>query len=166
MLKYHQKEQKVDDIMYFYNLITELSKEQKIKLFVDMDGVISSYDFGKPLNFKTKRPLKTNIKVLKKVSKLENVELHILSVCRKNTEIKDKNNWLNQYAPFFKKENRHILSKEKYPNLTSGNLKKNFLKEYHSDNQIVLVDDDNQILREIKEETKNIILLQDSELID
>ena len=67
--------------MHFYNLIKELSKKNKIKLFVDMDGVIASYDFGKPLNFKIKRPLKTNIEVLRKVASIENVEMFILSVC-------------------------------------------------------------------------------------
>ena len=48
--------------MHFYNLIKELSKKNKIKLFVDMDGVIASYDFGKPLNFKIKRPLNIKFK--------------------------------------------------------------------------------------------------------
>ena len=97
--------------MHFYNLIKELASE-KIILFVDMDGVIASYDFGKPLDFKNKRPLYNNIEVLKKVSTIDNVELHILSVCRKNYQIEEKNEWLDIYAPFFKKENRHILSKE------------------------------------------------------
>jgi hypothetical protein len=78
--------------MHFYNLIKELSSVNKIKLFVDMDGVIASYDFGKPLDFKMKRPLNTNIEVLRKVSLLENVELFILSVCRKNYQINEKMN--------------------------------------------------------------------------
>ena len=65
-----------------------------------MDGVIASYDFGKPLNFKKKRPLTTNIKTLSKVNKLANVELYILSVCRLERQIKEKNNWLDKYAPF------------------------------------------------------------------
>lgn len=152
--------------MYFYNLIKEISKNQEIILFVDMDGVIASYDFGKPLNFKTKRPLWNNIKILKKVATLPNIELCILSVCSKDIEIIDKNNWLDKYAPFFKKEKRYILSKENITEIFSGTLKKNFLKHYPTKKQIVLVDDDNQILKEIKDNIKDIILLQDSELID
>ena len=152
--------------MYFYNLIKKISKDKKIVLFIDMDGVISSYDFGKPLNFKTKRPLQNNIKVLEKVDTLSNVELCILSVCRKDIEIEDKNNWLDKYAPFFKKENRYILSKEHTNESFSGALKKQFLKEYKTHKQMILVDDDNQILRVIKDEISDIILLQDSELID
>lgn len=76
--------------MHFYELIKNLSKDKKIILFVDMDGVIASYDFGKPLNFINKRPLSTNIKTLSKLTKLDNVELHILSVCVFNKQINEK----------------------------------------------------------------------------
>jgi hypothetical protein len=47
-------------------------------MFVDMDGVIASYDFGRPLEFDKKRPLLTNIKTLEEVSKIPGVKLHIL----------------------------------------------------------------------------------------
>ena len=151
---------------YFYNLMSDLSAENKIDLFVDMDGVIASYNFGKPLNFKTKRPLTTNINTLKKVSKLKNVNLFILSVCRENYQIKDKNDWLDKNAHFFKKENRFILSKEEITNQSSPNMKLNFLKNYKSNNTIVLVDDDNLVLSTIGKELDNVILFQDSELID
>lgn len=152
--------------MYFYNLMKKISKNKKISLFIDMDGVIASYNFGEPLNFKTKRPLKSTIRVLEKVSQLKNIDLYILSICRKDYEINDKNNWLDQHAPFFKKNHRYILSKETIPNQTSGEMKALFLKYYPSKNQKVLVDDDNSILKEIKEEVKDIILFQDSELVD
>ena len=52
--------------MYFYNLIESLAKEVKIIIYVDMDGVIASYDFGKNLDYINKRPIITNIKSLKK----------------------------------------------------------------------------------------------------
>lgn len=152
--------------MHFYNLIKELSSVNKIKLFVDMDGVIASYDFGKPLDFKAKRPLNTNIEVLRKVSSLENIELFILSVCRKNYQIDEKNKWLDKNAPFFKKENRYILSKESMLDISSANMKLHFLKNYETIDKIVLVDDDNKVLSTISKELDNIILLQDSELID
>ncbi len=144
----------------------KISKKKKVKLFIDMDGVIASYNFGEPLNFKTKRPLETNIKELKKVSHLENIELYILSICKKNQEIQDKNNWLDKHAPFFEYKNRYILSKEMIPNMASSKMKMEFLRNYKTKSQKVLVDDDNQILKEISKELKDIILLQDSELID
>lgn len=152
--------------MYFYNLISNLAENEVIDLFIDMDGVISSYNFGMPLDFKNKRPLKTNINTLEKVSKIENVNLHILSVCRKDNEVQIKNEWLDINAPFFKKENRNVLSKETYTGFSSAELKLDFLKRYNTSNKIVLVDDDNHVLSTISKELDNIILLQDSELID
>ena len=131
-----------------------------------MDGVIASYDIGKPYDFENKRPLTTNIKTLSKINNLENTELFILSICKKDSQIKEKNNWLDKYAPFFQKDNRIIISKESNPNLSSKELKLNYLKSLKTDNQIILIDDDNEIIKTIKDNAKNIILYQDSELTD
>lgn len=152
--------------MYFYDLIKDLSKDKKTIIYFDMDGVIASYNFGYPLNFKTKRPLTTNINVIKKVSELPNVELHILSVCVHHDQINDKNNWLDKYAPFFKKENRHILARDDVLNSTAKSLKVNYLNSIEKTNQTIMVDDDNEVLRALRDNTEDIILLQDSELID
>lgn len=152
--------------MYFYNLINKLSKEENIIIYVDMDGVIASYDFGKPLDFANKRPLITNIKTLEKVSHLKNVELHILSVCRKKREINDKNDWLDKYAKFFEKDKRIILDKESNPSFTSKELKLNYLKILNYNDKVIFIDDDNEVLRFIRDNLKDIILFQDSELID
>ena len=46
------------------------------------------------------------------------------------------------------------------------NMKLHFLKNYETIDKIVLVDDDNKVLSTIANELDNIILLQDSELID
>lgn len=115
--------------MYFYNLIENMSKEEKTIIYVDMDGVIASYDFGKPLDFVNKRPLITNINTLEKVSHLKNVEFYILSVCRKKKEIKDKNDWLDKYANFFDKDKRVIIDKESNIGFTTKELKLNYLKK-------------------------------------
>lgn len=152
--------------MYFYELIKRLSKNKKTRIYVDMDGVIASYDFGKPLDFANKRPLITNIKTLNELCKLENVELFILSVCKLNSQINEKNNWLNKYAPFFDKDKRIIISKESNLPLSSKELKLNYLKTLKSEEQIIFIDDDNEVLKTIHNSIKNIILYQDSELID
>ena len=153
--------------MYFYNLIKELSEKKEIVLFVDMDGVIAAYNIGKnPYDFLNKRPLTQNIANIEEVSKLENVELHILSVCRENKQVEDKNVWLDKNAPFFKKENRNIISRESQDWSISKDIKFNFLKNYKTDKQIVLVDDDNAILKYINENLENVIVMQDSELVD
>lgn len=152
--------------MHFYELIKKLSKTKKTIVYVDMDGVIASYDFGKPLNFENKRPLFTNIKTLSKLSDLENIELHILSVCRLDSQIIEKNVWLDKYAPFFERNKRNIISKQSSPKCSSKKLKLNYLKSLKSEEQIVLIDDDNEVLETIHKELKNVILYQDSELID
>lgn len=152
--------------MRFYELIQKQTKNKKTRIYVDMDGVIASYDIGKPYDFENKRPLTTNIKTLSKINNLENTELFILSICKKDSQIKEKNNWLDKYAPFFQKDNRIIISKESNPNLSSKELKLNYLKSLKTDNQIILIDDDNEIIKTIKDNAKNIILYQDSELTD
>lgn len=153
--------------MYFYNLIEKLSNEREILLFIDMDGVIASYDAGKPLDFLNKRPLTENIKKIKLVSTLPNVELRLLSICRKDFQINEKNIWLDKYAPFFIKKNRIIISKENLSeNITSSEIKLNYLTSIKSNKQIVLLDDDNSIINSILKKAENIIVLQDSELID
>ena len=152
--------------MHFYNVIKDLVVEKPIELFFDMDGVISSYDAGKPLDFLNKRPLKENIKKIEEVSKLPNVELNILSICKKDFQIEEKNIWLDKNASFFKKENRVIISKESNPGISSADLKANYLKSLNSNKQIVVVDDDNLVLKTIMEKAKDVIVFQDSELID
>ena len=150
--------------MNFYNKIKEIDGIKNI--YVDMDGVIAEYDVGNPFNFDKKRPLLNNIKVIEEVSRLDDVNVYILSICRKDKEIKEKNDWLDIYAPFFKQDNRNILSKETYSNISSKDLKFNYLKEHLSD-KTILVDDDNGILSYISENLGNeIILFQDSALVD
>lgn len=76
--------------MHFYELIQKQTKNKKTRIYVDMDGVIASYDIGKPYDFENKRPLTTNIKTLSKINNLENTELFILSICKKDSQIKEK----------------------------------------------------------------------------
>ena len=152
--------------MHFYNLIKELTQNKPIILFVDMDGVIASYDVGKPLDFLNKRPLTENINKLKKVGELANVELHILSICKKDFQIEEKNIWLDKNASFFKKENRKIISKETVDALSSSELKANYLRDFVTDKQVALLDDDNSILKKVMDTVEGIIVFQDSELID
>ena len=153
--------------MYFYNLIKNLSEKKDILLFVDMDGVIAAYNNGgNPYDFLHKRPLKQNISTIKEVSTLENVDLHILSVCRENFQISDKNVWLDENAPFFKKDGRVIISRESKEWKTAKEIKLEYLKSVKTDKQIVLIDDDNEVLRTIRNELEHVIALQDSELID
>lgn len=152
--------------MHFYNMIENLSKTQPITLFVDMDGVIASYDFGKKYDFDKKRPLFHHIEVLEKISHLEHVELYILSISPKEEHIKEKQYWLDQYASFFKEENRIILDKTKCLGLSSKEMKGEFLKQFQTENQIVVIDDDNAVLKYLHHILPDVLLYQDSELVD
>ena len=145
--------------MYFYELIKDLSKDEKVRLYIDMDGVIASYDFGKKLDFATKRPLKTNINTLKNVSTLPNVELWILSCCRKTAEIAIKNAWLDEHASFISKERRVILAREDFNNDYASIIKLNYLKDLKTDAKIILIDDDITVLNLIKQNLENISLI-------
>lgn len=106
----------------------------------------------------------TNINTLSQLCDLKNVELHILSVWRFAREIKVKNDWLDKYTPFFEKDKRTIISKESNPHYSSKELKLNYLKSLEIEKQIIFID--NEVLRTVRNELKNIILYQDSELID
>jgi len=155
--------------MYFLNKVKELLDNNKGVIFVDMDGVIADFEFLAPLEFRNKRPLTTNINTLKGVSSLDNVELYILSVCKKDFQIIDKNDWLDENAPFFKKENRIVISKESYPNISSSKLKAKFLKNEIAkieNKKVMVIDDDNEVLRYLSQNFENVIFFQDSSLID
>lgn len=144
----------------------KLSNYKDIILFVDMDGVIADYDVGIPSRYDLKRPLITSINKLEEISKLPNIEVHILSITRMNNGIDEKNIWLDKYAPFFQKQNRHIISREQNNFMKSKELKLNFLKDINTDKTIILIDDDPQILDEIKNKIDNIVLLKDTVLVD
>ena len=150
--------------MHFYNLIKELSESGKLILYVDMDGVLACFDVGNPKDYLKKRPLYQSIQIFEKINDLPNVELQILSVCKEDFQIKEKEKWLDLYAPFFTK--RNILSKEHLGNITSANLKADYLKSVSSFSQIALIDDDNEVLKTVHKKVPHILLYQDSELID
>ena len=153
--------------MYFYNLIKDMASKEDIELYVDMDGVIAAYSIGNnPFDFLNKRPLRENIAKIEEVSKIDNVETHILSVCREDSQVEEKNIWLDKNAPFFKKENRNIISRESKDWLTSKEIKLEFLRNLKTDKKVILVDDDNGVLKLIKDSLDTVTVMQDSELID
>ncbi len=143
-------------------------KTKNIKLFVDMDGVIADYDFGIPKDYDKKRPLYDNIKKIEDISKMENIELYILSVTRMTNGIEEKNTWLDKYVSFIKKENRIILSREENNFIESSILKAQYLKNIERNNNliIIVIDDDPKVLKEINNQNKDAILLKDTALVD
>ena len=153
--------------MYIKEFLNNYSNK-KIKLYVDMDGVIADYNVGVPSDFDKKRPLYDSLKKLEEISKMENVEMHILSVTRMNEGYEQKNYWLDKYAPFFKKENRTIISREANGFEKTINLKSNYAKkiERSKDSVIIIIDDDPLVLKEIEKNNEDIVLLKDTCLVD
>lgn len=142
-------------------------KDKHIKLFVDMDGVIADYIFGDAKDYDKKRPLFDSINKLEEISKLPNVELFIFSATRYSEGFNQKNIWLDEYAPFFKKENRIILSREDNNFEKSSILKANYLKDYPRDDSILIVIDDDPLnLKTIHSLNEDVVLLKDTVLID
>ena len=140
--------------------------DKKIRLYVDMDGVIADYEFGCPYDYDKKRPLLDSIKKLELLSSMDNIELYILSVTRLDEGIEQKNIWLDKYAPFFKKDNRIIISRESNNMNNSSVLKSNYLNDLSTNDLLIVIDDDPLVLKEINKLNKGIILLKDSALID
>ena len=151
--------------MYITDYIKQF-KNKRIKIYVDMDGVIADYDVGKALEYDKKRPLLTNIEALREVSKNKNVEMFILSITRMTIGRDEKNRWLDKYVEFIKVENRYIISREEHNFMPSKTLKKRFIKNIKRDESIIIViDDDPAIIDEIRKSSEDVYLLKDTSLV-
>ena len=152
--------------MYLENFL-EQYQDKKVKMFVDMDGVIADFNFGKACDYDKKRPLYSSINKLENISKKNNVDLYIFSATRMNKGYDEKQYWLDKYAPFFKKENRVIISREKHDFLEASELKADYMKNVERDGSVLIViDDDPKNLRAIRKLNDDVVLLKDTALID
>lgn len=152
--------------MYLKDFLEQFN-DKKIKLFVDMDGVIADYIFGSAQDYDKKRPLYDSIDKLEIISRMSNVELYILSATRYSSGFEQKNYWLDTYAPFFKKENRIIISREENNMISSSILKAEYLANYERDGSVlILIDDDPKNLKDVRKLSDDVILLKDSVLVD
>ena len=131
----------------------------RVAIFIDMDGTIVEYKIyegEKQLieaheDLLNEKPVLPIIDILKEISKIQNIDLYILSLA-KNTKIKEKKKeWLNKYVNFIKPTNWIIINKEagEY-NSENRNYAKyaqmeKKLKEY---DYAILLDDDHKILKE------------------
>ena len=138
-----------------------------IKIFVDMDGTIVDYVVGNSTDFADRRPLTSSIEKLEEISKQNNVELYILSVTGGDKGFGEKQEWLDKYAPFFKQENRIIISRESNNMLPAYELKCNYLTNVERDGSVlIIIDDDPIVLREVGNTNKDVIRLKDTALVD
>lgn len=154
--------------MYMY--LKEYLKQfegKKVKMYVDMDGVIVDYVVGSTDDYDKRRPLYTSLEKIKEIYGNGNVELYILSVTRMDKGLTEKNIWLDNYAPMFKKENRVIISREANDFKSSAELKATYISNLERDDSIIIViDDDPRVIKAIKENNKDVVLLKDTALVD
>ena len=165
--------------MYLLEVLKEFVKSKKtdsLAIFVDMDGVIADYRFGEGDNIKNnvkgtylkKRPIYTTINNLKKINDEEGFDVYILSSCFFKEHADEKDEWLDKYADFIKKENRIFTYNANFESRKDAKIQvikeKLKLKEYE---YAVLIDDTHDILfKGIKELGDNFLPFHVSTLID
>ena len=133
--------------MKFYDCI-EKNKDKNISIYCDMDGVIAEYDID--------------------LYKEDNISIYILSICKTNNIVYDKITWFKKHMPFLKQENIILLSKEdnKYQGISSKEIKSNYLKEHAKNDVNIVIDDDNSVIKYIIKNNEDLIVFQDSSLVD
>lgn len=155
---------------FFINEIEKIIKDnngRRIALFVDMDGVMADYRFGEGINIKenvagvylSKRPIKTVIETLSKISAELNLESHILSSCLYPEQVCEKNQWLDKYAPFFEMQNRNIVISPDFA--VRGTLKIELMQSVMNRRNFdiaILVEDTHEILFEAIKILKNRVI--------
>lgn len=142
--------------------------DKKIRVYLDMDGTIVHYDVGNADNYHIKRPLTNRINKIKEIAEtMDNVSFYILSIGHEQKHVDQKNEWLDKYLPLIPKDNRVIIIRNIHGQITSADLKKNYINNLKTDDVIVLIDDDPRILGSLNKENKNnAIILKDCILSD
>lgn len=146
----------------FVNEIKEICKKnKKVDMYIDMDGTIAEYHLYNPEEISRKmeeeylknEPLKKVIDVLEEISKINNIEMYILSLSKTKKITEKKKIWLKKYVPFIKEENWIILTKEigEYSNENRNEIKgKNIELRQKDYDKSIMLDDEQVVLREAK----------------
>ena len=146
----------------FVNEIKEICKKnKKVDMYIDMDGTIAEYHLYNPEEISRKmeeeylknEPLKNVIDVLEEISKINNIEMYILSLSKTKKITVKKKIWLKKYVSFIKEENWIILTKEigEYSNENRNEIKgKNIELRQKDYDKSIMLDDEQVVLREAK----------------
>ena len=146
----------------FVNEIKEICKKnKKVDMYIDMDGTIAEYHLYNPEEISRKmeeeylknEPLKNVIDVLEEISKINNIEMYILSLSKTKKITEKKKIWLKKYVPFIKEENWIILTKEigEYSKKNRNEIKgKNIELRQKDYDKSIMLDDEQVVLREAK----------------
>ena len=107
---------------------------------------------GGYLNFFINKSILTE-EVLEEISKINNIEMYILSLSKTKKITEKKKIWLKKYVPFIKEENWIILTKEigEYSNENRNEIKgKNIELRQKDYDKSIMLDDEQVVLREAK----------------
>ena len=105
----------------FIDKVKEIKKEnEKIAIFVDMDGTIAEYPVYQEENvakameeeYSKIEPVNYIINILKELSKIENIDLYILTLSKTIQISEEKIKWLKKYVNFIQEKNWIIITKE------------------------------------------------------
>lgn len=154
--------------MKIFDLISNNNNNKEVNVFCDMDGVLAEYDIGN-FDYSIIRPLFSNINQIKKMYEMNNVNVYILSICKTNNIVLEKIEWFKKYMPFFKEENMIFISKEKEENkgVESSTLKSNYLSANSKNSTLnILIDDDINIIKNVRKNTENIQVFHVSSIIE
>lgn len=144
----------------FYENIEKICEyNEKVAMFIDMDGTIIVYEVYPEHLVKERmerkysdgEPLTYIIDKLNKISKIKNIDLYILSLSKSEKITKEKEEWLRKYLPFIDEKNWIILTKEfgEYTKENRDIIKALKIKEKENEyNHLILLDDDHKILKE------------------
>lgn len=149
--------------MNIYSIISKLTDNGEVHIYLDIDGVLSNYDVGNLVDFKEKRVLHNNVDSIKFLSTIPNVELYILSVYKDDLEKSSKSSWLDMNANFIMNDHRIFLNKT---DKSIMEIKSDYIKELSRTNKLVYLDSDNNVLEYVKYNNKDIEVLHASELVD
>ena len=141
--------------------VNEIKENKKVDMYIDMDGTIAEYHLYNPEEISRKmeeeylknEPLKNVIDVLEEISKINNIEMYILSLSKTKKITEKKKIWLKKYVPFIKEENWIILTKEigEYSNENRNEIKgKNIELRQKDYDKSIMLDDEQVVLREAK----------------
>lgn len=144
----------------FFRIINNICNEyKKVAMFVDMDGTINEYTIyvdDKILtqmgeNYNKAKPIEEIINTLEKISKINNIDIYILSLSKNQKITEEKKIWLKKYTEFIPEKNWIILTKENgdYDHNNRNQIKSLKMKEkLNQYDHVIFLDDDHIILKE------------------
>ena len=142
-----------------------INKKDKQLVLFDMDGVLAEYIAGEEIDiinevpnaYLKKRPIKSIVKVAKKLFHMQNVTVGILSSCDHPSQVIEKKEWLKKYLPFINENMIFIVvwNNENYTMETRCFAKLNVIEKIKDYDKIYLIEDTHANILAVNKEIPN-----------